>query len=730
MSTPTLELYVEAGRLRYRLRRGGKASQALLAFLTQHKVELTDLLRPTTPAPISACAGPVDCGQIGQNGHKRTPGRWSKRPERDSGHSVQSVHGPVRNGTELSSPFLGRARGQSASGAGAAGPEGVDPFAESPKVPTTLVSEGDTAPGLLAELRAALPPVMHRLIRDAAELAPVAQSLDDAGRVGLDCETTGLDPRRDQVRLLSLAVPTQDNSQFVWLVDCFAIDPAPLWEALSGCELVGHNLLFDLQFLMRLGFEPERVTDTFLLSQLLDGPRKGRGYHGLAGCIARELHVEMPKELQRSDWSGTLSAGQLDYAARDADVLLPLADALRRKIQAAGMDGAAATEMGALPAIAWMSRSGVPFDLGDWDALAAAATTQVAALGGRLDERAPQQPGSLLGKHGWNWSSPEQVLEVFRLLGSPLKNTDDDALAGCGHPLATVLREHRTASKLASTYGPKWYAEALHDGRLSTNWKQIGCITGRMASASPNLQNLPADPRYRRCFSAPEGRVLVKADYSQIELRIAAKVTGDKAMLDAYASGQDLHTLTARRMTGKAEVTKAERSMAKPVNFGLIYGLSAGSLMRKAKAEYGLDLSEQDAVRYRQAFFDTYAGVRRWHSRLKADTSDHVRTLAGRRVLLGDDSWYGKRANYIVQGTGGDGIKRALALLWERRSNCPGAFPVLAIHDELVVECAADQAEAAKAWLENAMLDGMASLIAPVPVAVEVTVARTWGGAT
>jgi DNA polymerase I len=491
---------------------------------------------------------------------------------------------------------------------------------------------------------------------------------------------------------------------------------------------VGHNLLFDLQFLAALGFEPERVTDTLLLSQLLDGPRKGRGYHGLASCVLRELGLQLPKELQRSDWSKALSAEQLDYAARDAYVLLPLADALRNKITAAGMDVASAIELGALPAVVWMGRSGVPFDVGAWDALASASSVSATELSDRLDKLAPPQPGSLLGSADWNWASPDQVLEVFRLLGSPLETTDDDALASCGHALAAVLREHRTASKLFSTYGPRWYAEALHDGRLSTDWKQIGCITGRMASASPNLQNLPADPRYRRCFRAPEGRVLLKADYSQIELRIAAKVTGDKAMLDAYATGQDLHTLTARRMTGKAEVSKHERSMAKPVNFGLIYGLSAGSLMRKAKAEYGLDLSEQDAVRYRQAFFDTYAGVRRWHSRLKADTTDHVRTLAGRRVLLGDNPWYGKRANYIVQGTGGDGIKRALALLWERRSHCPGAFPVLAVHDELVVECAADQAEAAKAWLENAMLDGMAPLIDPVPVEVEVKVGRTWGG--
>jgi DNA polymerase I len=106
-----------------------------------------------------------------------------------------------------------------------------------------------------------------------------------------------------------------------------------------------------------------------------------------------------------------------------------------------------------------------------------------------------------------------------------------------------------------------------------------------MSSSSPNLQNLPGDERYRRCFRAPAGRVLIRADYSQIELRIAARISGDKALLDAYARGLDVHTLTARSMTGKQDVTPAERKLAKPVNFGLIYGLSAGTLRRKALAE-------------------------------------------------------------------------------------------------------------------------------------------------
>src|SRR5262249_39151453 len=149
-------------------------------------------------------------------------------------------------------------------------------------------------------------------------------------------------------------------------------------------ELVGHNLLFDLQFLAARGFEPGGVLDTLLLSQLLDGPRKGKGYHTLDACVVRHLSRELPKELQRSDWSGTLSAAQLAYAAHDAEVLRPLAEVLLSKVRQAGMGRVAALEMRALPSVAWMAQSGVPFDPDAWGTLAAEAKADAARLAEEL----------------------------------------------------------------------------------------------------------------------------------------------------------------------------------------------------------------------------------------------------------------------------------------------------------------------------------------------------------
>jgi DNA polymerase-1 len=222
--------------------------------------------------------------------------------------------------------------------------------------------------------------------------------------------------------------------------------------------------------------------------------------------------------------------------------------------------------------------------------------------------------------------------------------------------------------------------------------------------------------------------VLVKADYSQIELRIAASIANDQAMLDAYARGDDLHTLTAQRLLGVETVTKAQRKLAKALNFGLLYGMGGKGFRAYAQAQYDVGLTLDEANSYREAFFKAYPDLRKWHQRVKRQHAPVTWTLADRRREIKQDDYDTVRLNSLVQGTGADGLKLALALLWERRGECPGAFPVLVVHDEIVIECVADQADSVKGWLTKAMVDAMAPLIAPVPVEVEVTVGRTWGG--
>src|SRR5262249_24497328 len=220
-----------------------------------------------------------------------------------------------------------------------------------------------------------------------------------------------------------------------------------------------------------------------------------------------------------------------------------------------------------VPAFAWLASSGAPFDREGWAALAEEAQGLAGELARRLDEEAPPRPGCLLKAGAWNWSSPEQVKEAFAALGIARESTDDAALAGVSHPLAALLREHRSAARMATSYGRDWLRHVAADGRIYADWNQLGTVAGRTSCGGPNLQQVPRHPRFRRCFHAPEGRVLVKADYSQLQLRIAAKIADERRMLEAYAQGHDLHTLTAPALTGKEAVCKGQRPPATALDF-------------------------------------------------------------------------------------------------------------------------------------------------------------------
>jgi DNA polymerase-1 len=536
----------------------------------------------------------------------------------------------------------------------------------------------------------------------------------------LDVETTGLDSRTDRVRLLSLA-----TDQGTFLVDCFRVEPQPLWPALVDKTLIGHNLAFDLGFLARLGFSAGAVRDTMLLSQLMYAGK--RESHKLADCVQRELSKPLDKQYQTADWSGELTRAHLEYAAADVAVLGPLDQALSAKIQKTGLAEVDRVEHRCLPAIVWLAQSGVGFHVDSWQTLAREAAEGARRLSRELDEQAPaaRQPG--IFSSGWNWSSPQQVRQVFEAIGHPLEGTDDDHLAKVAHPLASLLRQYREACKRCTTYGKDWLKHVAEDGRVYSSWRQIGAESGRMSCSGPNLQQVPRGA-HRRCFQAPAGRMLIKADYSQIELRIAAKISGDRNMLQAYRTGLDLHTVTAQKILGRETVSKDDRQLAKSANFGLLYGMGTPGYQNYAKSNYGVELTLNEAKSYREAFFAAYPGLRSWHYRVRQEHASETRTLIGRRRLLDKDSPDTWRLNTPVQGTGADGLKAALALLWERREQVSSARPVLVAHDEIVMECDASEAQAVKDWLQQAMVDAMASWLDPVPVEAEVKIAPTWGG--
>lgn len=553
--------------------------------------------------------------------------------------------------------------------------------------------------------------------------------------VALDLETTGLNPRRDRIRLMQFS-----NGAETMILDCFEHDVRRVLPWLADKILVAHNAAFDLGFLWHAGLTelPETIC-TYLLGQLLTAG-EGEGDHGfpklgLGACTKRWLNRELDKELQTSDWSGPLSEAQLTYARQDVEVLLPLLRSLNDALQQAKLVEASEIELRALRAFVWMGQQGVPFDRPAWKGLADQAVTEQGELEQQLSAAAPIREQGLFGDaNPWNWNSPKQMTELLdglaRRKGVRVYGTNDATLAELDHPVADLLRRHRVASKRATTYGHDWLQHVAADGRVYPGWRQIGAASGRTSCSNPNMQQLPREGVYRACVRASEGRTLIKADYSQIELRLACKIARERKMLEAYRTGQDLHVLTASLLLGKPvdQVTKDDRQIAKSANFGLLYGMGARGYKVYCKTTYGLDLSEEKAEHYRTQFFRAYPGLSSWHSREKYTARMETRTLAGRRRLIGTgapDTW---KLNTPVQGSGADGLKRALGLLWDRRAEQPGAFPVLAVHDEIVVECAADQADAVKAWVIRAMEDGIRDYLDPVPVEVDAKVKPSWGG--
>jgi DNA polymerase-1 len=451
--------------------------------------------------------------------------------------------------------------------------------------------------------------------------------------------------------------------------------------------------------------------------------------HGLKDVVLRELEIELDKEQQRTDWAAKLTPAMRDYAAEDSRVLLPLLEVLERRVQDADLGRVMEIEHRVLPAMAWMSSAGVPFDARGWGEHLEVVKERQERLKEELDDLAPAPPEG--GTR--NWNSWQQVIAAFGEVGVELADTREETLSRCTHPLAKTLLAYRRASKVSGTYGPA-LLERVEDGRIYPSWHQIGAGTGRMSCSKPNLQNLPPEARGFVC--APGGRMLVKADYSQIELRIAAKISEDERMLQAYENGEDLHAITAMSLTGREKVSQGERKLAKAVNFGLLYGQGAGGLRSYARSSYGVELSFGEARTYRERFFETYPGIRAWHEREWQEWhrgNTETRTLAGRRrANIGS---FNERVNTPVQGTGADGLKLALALLWERRDECPDATPILAVHDEIVVECGADRVKKVEAWLEGAMIDGMDRVLngsevsgPRVSVEVEVESATSWSG--
>ncbi|HSM58803.1 MAG TPA: DNA polymerase I [Candidatus Sulfomarinibacteraceae bacterium] len=637
--------------------------------------------------------------------------------------------------------------------------------------------------GRLADSLEKVPQLLDReetqvtVVRDEAQLEALREKLEAAEMISFDVETTSLDkmtaelvgiclcvepPEAFYVPVGHLAGESQAQSGQMSL---FAGDVAlaegqlsletvldALRPALTDPDIpkVAHNAKYDYMVLARHGLEVDPIGfDTMIAEWLTDPSSKFMALKGLAGHRLGAQMTDITDLIGSGRNQKTMAELPIEevapYGAADADMTMRLLKPLREEIEAKGLDRILEIEMPFIAVLSSMEQEGVAIDRDFF-----------AKMSQELDERLQDLEARIfeIAGHPFNVNSTQQLSEVLfdelklphrglRKTKSGYYSTAADVLESLREADETsiidLILEYRELGKLKSTY-----VDALPElvneetGRIHSSFNQTGTVTGRIASSSPNLQNIPVrtevGQQIRRGFVARPGWCFLAADYSQVELRILAHITQDEAMLEAFRQGQDIHRATAAAVYGVPleEVTFQQRQFAKNVNFGLIYGMGPYRLAR----ESGLTLAE--AENYIKEYFERFPGIEDYLERTKrrAREKGYVETLLGRRryfPIFQARSRANRQMvarsereaiNHPIQGTAADIIKIAMIRLYRKlREGGYRARMILQIHDELLLEVPEAELDAVRELVVTTMSDAFEL---DVPLKVEVSSGYNW----
>ena len=568
----------------------------------------------------------------------------------------------------------------------------------------------------------------------------------------LDTETTSLVARHAKLVGVSLSCMAGQACYIpVGHVEGKQLDMTPVLFALSDLfadrdlTMVGHNLKYDLTILETVGLQPQcRLADTMLMSYVLDA---AAGRHDMDSLAKRLLGVETTsyedvcgKGAKQIRFDEVALESASHYASEDADITLRLynqfVDRLNQvpSLQSIYQE----LELPVMQILREMENHGALLDV---DILNAQSVT----LGVRLEQL--ESEAQALAGRPFNLASPKQLQEIlFDELQLPVlkktpkgaPSTNEEVLQelALDYPLPKLLIEHRSLSKLKGTYTDRLPGDCdPADGRVHTSFHQAVTSTGRLSSSDPNLQNIPIRTeegrRIRKAFIAPDCWSVMAADYSQIELRIMAHLSGDKSLVDAFARGDDIHRATAAEVFDLEPmfVTDEQRRRAKAINFGLIYGMSAFGLGRQ------LGIERAEAAAYIDRYFERYPGVRRYmdSTRAMAHEKGYVETVFGRRLTLPDIHarqvpvrQAAERAaiNAPMQGTAADIIKRAMLRVHQALATSNlGCHLLLQVHDELVFEVRDRDLDPARQLIR---LEMEAAAELSVPLVVDIGSGDSW----
>jgi len=594
----------------------------------------------------------------------------------------------------------------------------------------------------------------YETLVEEADLARWLEDLEAAELVAVDTETTSLDPMQARLVGMSFCVAA-GRAAYLPLAHNYAGAPRQLgvepalamlkpWLENEARRKLGQNIKYDQHVLANHGVALRGIAhDTLLESYVLESHAR----HDMDSLASRHLGL---KALAYDEVTGT-GAGRIPfeqvdvaraaaYAAEDADLALRIHHVLLPKLEAAEklpyVYGS--IELPAREVLFRMERDGVLIDAAQLEAMSHELGQKMLELESRAHKEAGQP---------FNLGSPKQIAEIFfEKKGMPVikktpsgaPSTDEDVLEklALDHPLAKILLDYREISKLKSTYTDKLPKMVNpRTGRVHTNYGQATAVTGRLASNDPNLQNIPVRTpegrRIREAFVASRGHAIVSADYSQIELRIMAHISGDENLLRAFGAGEDIHRATAAEVFGRSlkDVTPEERRYAKVINFGLIYGMSAFGLAQQ------LGLERATAQAYIASYFTRYPGVAKYMEEVRKTARDrgYVETVFGRRLWLPEikSSNPARRGgaeraaiNAPMQGTAADLIKLAMIAVrgWLDREKLSTKL-IMQVHDELVLEAPEAELDRVKTEIPG-LMSGVAKL--KVPLVVDVGSGQNW----
>jgi len=589
----------------------------------------------------------------------------------------------------------------------------------------------------------------YRLVTEKSELAELVAALDAAPRFALDTETTSLDSMRAELVGLSFCA----DDEIAWYVPVAhaVLEPQLEWPTVREALLpvltdpskgkTGQNLKYDLEVLARHGVEIRGIDgDTLLADYLLNPDRRSHKLDDLALVYLNHRMISFAEAVGKGETFDQVPLENArDYAAEDAHVTWLLDRKLHKRLDEEELDDLYRTlELPLMPVLARMEMNGIAIDVEALAELSAELDAGIAETEKRCYEAAGRE---------FNIGSVKQLREVlFEDLGLPVikktktgASTNEQVLTELSiqHPLPRAILDHRSLVKLKNTYVdplPDLVHPETH--RIHTSYSQTTAATGRLSSTDPNLQNIPARTpfgrRIRQAFVAPTGRMFVAADYSQVELRILAHLCGGKGgFADAFAAGADVHAETAAGLFEVApeEVDRQQRTIAKAVNFGIVYGQSAFGLSQQLRIPRG------EANRYIKRFKERFPEIEEYRERTLAEGAEkgYVETLLGRKRPVPDlrSGNFNARAaaervaiNTPVQGSAADLIKKAMLAVDARlRTELPGQLMLLQVHDELLLEVDEDQAETVGAMVRDEMIG---AIELAVPLVVDLGVGRNW----